>query len=68
MVRKVRTMQARRQPAKPQPGCAIGQHRPYHIVSEPGQPEIQRAICRDCGSDLMRTRATRRWLFSGILG
>ncbi|MDB5673854.1 MAG: hypothetical protein JWM65_836, partial [Sphingomonas bacterium] len=48
-------MQATRLAAKPQPGCAIGHHRPYRIVSEPGQPEIQRAICRDCGSDLMRT-------------
>jgi hypothetical protein len=61
-------MQATRSAAKPQPGCAIGHHRPYRVINEPDRPEIQRAICRDCGSDLVRTRATRRWLFSGLLG
>jgi hypothetical protein len=61
-------MEATRSAAKPQPGCAIGHHRPHRVINEPDQPEIQRATCRDCGSDLVRTRATRRWLFSGLLG
>jgi hypothetical protein len=61
-------MRSVREQTRVQARCAIGQHRPYRIVSEPGRPEIQRAICRDCGSDLMRTGATRRWLFCGILG
>ncbi|MEG3145758.1 hypothetical protein U1839_13940 [Sphingomonas sp. RT2P30] len=51
-----------------QAGCAIGHHRPYRVTRELGAPEVERAICRDCGSDLLRTRATRRWLFSGMLG
>ena len=59
---------AKSRPANPQAGCAIGHHRPYRVISDPGQPEIQRAICRDCGCDLMRTRATRRWMFCGVLG
>ncbi|MDH7971850.1 hypothetical protein QH494_06605 [Sphingomonas sp. AR_OL41] len=61
-------MRSRRSPTQQQSGCAIGQHRPYRVISEPGTPEVERAICRDCGSDLLRTRATRRWLFSGMLG
>ena len=62
-------MRSVREQARPQPGCAIGHHRPHRvIVSEPGRPEIQRTICRDCGSDLVRTSATRQWLFSGLLG
>ncbi|CAN5399141.1 hypothetical protein BH10PSE14_BH10PSE14_21530 [soil metagenome] len=61
-------MRSKRQTMIGQAACAIGQHRPYRVITEPGAPEVERAICRDCGSDLLRTRATRRWLFSGMLG
>ncbi len=61
-------MRAKQVPVTGQAGCAIGHHRPYRVTREPGAPEVERAICRDCGSDLLRTRASRRWLFSGILG
>lgn len=48
-------------------GCATGNHRARRVrlLFESG---AIRSRCRDCGCDLVRTQATRRWYYSGPLG
>ncbi len=49
------------------PGCANGRHRARRVrmVYQDGKIHSK---CRDCGCELVRTQATRRWYFSGTLG
>jgi hypothetical protein len=47
--------------------CAAGRHRPAGKLSL-FQTDIWRTHCRDCGCALVRTRITRRWMYSGELG
>lgn len=48
-------------------GCATGNHRARRVrlVFEGGALHSR---CRDCGCELVRTHATRRWYYSGPLG
>lgn len=52
---------------EPPRACAAGRHRARRVklVFEDG---AIRTTCRDCGCDLVRTQATRRWFYSGALG
>ena len=54
---------ARRSPSL---ACTSGNHQPHGI--EDNDDGVQRAVCRACGCALMRTAATPRWYFSGLLG
>ena len=46
--------------------CASGQHRPRRVpIGIPGG--TIRTTCRDCGCEMVRTLATRRWFYSGPL-
>ena len=47
--------------------CKDGRHRARDRVSRTGD-DIQRSVCRDCGCELVRTKAMRRWYRSGMLG
>jgi hypothetical protein len=47
--------------------CKLGRHRAAAPSPESGT-DIFRATCRDCGQPLVRSLATRRWTFSGMLG
>ena len=49
------------------PGCATGRHRARRVRLVYQEGKIQ-STCRDCGCELVRTQATRRWYFSGRLG
>lgn len=47
--------------------CAAGRHRARRVRLSFEGDQIH-SECRDCGCDLVRTRVTRRWYFSGMLG
>ena len=49
------------------PGCAAGRHRARRVRLVYDDGKIH-STCRDCGCELVRTQATRRWYFSGRLG
>ena len=51
----------------PPRSCAEGDHRPRRVRLSPGEEKLH-TTCRDCGCDLVRTQATRRWYYSGSLG
>ena len=48
--------------------CLTGRHRPVEVQADPRDPDIRRAVCRDCGCALHRTLITRRWSISGLIG
>ncbi len=47
--------------------CAEGNHRPRRVRLSLSETKLH-TTCRDCGCDLVRTQATRRWYYSGTLG
>ncbi|MDH2134268.1 hypothetical protein N5J77_24350 [Sphingobium yanoikuyae] len=47
--------------------CVSGNHKPHSPI-ERDRCGVQRTSCRACGCTLVRTEATRRWYFSGLLG
>ncbi|UAK24885.1 hypothetical protein [Sphingomonas nostoxanthinifaciens] len=47
--------------------CTTGQHRARRVRLIFTEGTL-RSRCRDCGCDLVRTQATRRWYYSGSLG
>jgi hypothetical protein len=49
------------------PGCAAGRHRARRVRMIYHDGKIH-SKCRDCGCELVRTQATRRWYYSGPLG
>jgi hypothetical protein len=44
--------------------CCNGRHRPRRVPVRAG---ADRTICLDCGCTLVRTLATRQWIYSGKL-
>ncbi len=46
--------------------CASGRHRPKRVPIGASSGTI-RTTCRDCGCEMMRTLATRRWFYVGPL-
>ena len=48
-------------------GCADGHHRARRVRLAFHEGKLH-STCRDCGCDLVRTQATRRWYYSGALG
>lgn len=51
----------------PSPECLAGNHRARRVRIRLDGGAL-RTTCRDCGCDLVRTQATRRWFYSGALG
>jgi hypothetical protein len=47
--------------------CAAGHHRARRVRLAFHEGKLH-SKCRDCGCDLVRTQATRRWYYSGPLG
>ena len=46
--------------------CVSGRHRPRRVPIGTAGGEI-RTTWRDCGCEMVRTLATRRWFYSGPL-
>lgn len=44
--------------------CLMGQHRARRVAVRAGATQT---TCLDCGCDLIRTAASRRWIYSGTL-
>lgn len=51
----------------PLTACVSGTHKPRSPI-ERDRSGVERTHCRVCGCALMRTAATRRWYFSGLIG
>ena len=47
--------------------CANGRHRARGTIGAQ-RDDVLRSTCRSCGCQLVRTRATRIWIRSGVLG
>ena len=51
-------------PDPPSAACAAGIHRARRVPVRAGATDT---ICLDCGCRLIRTAASRRWIYSGLL-
>jgi hypothetical protein len=57
-----------RSQSKPSTECMLGRHVPRSRHRDIlGQP-VQRSACRRCGTAIVKSAVSRRWIVSGLLG